>query len=254
MANQHDTYEMLDTSPDKPSHGKLIGLVVLIVVFAGALAAYFLIDRDPAKSLADAKQSLVKAEPSSASTPVVGSVAPTVVDQGLAAKEIPKSPDGMETTVSATAATEPAKEISRPIEEKPTQVTTQQSAVAVDNKPKIPLPAEQATEAVFFAFNKDDTFPSEVEKLQAFCNVIRNHSGIITIEGYSDGTGYDSYNQDLSARRAKNVAALVRKLGISDHCKFTVRGMSKTNPIGSNSTKEGRALNRRAVISFVAEK
>lgn len=245
MANQHDTYEMLDTSPDKSSHGKLIGLVVLIVVFAGALAAYFLIDRDPAKILADAKQSL----PSSASTPVVGSVAPTLVDQGLPAKEIPKSADGMETTVSATA-----KEISRPIEEKLTQVTTQQSAVSVDNKPKTPLSTEKVTEAVFFAFNKDVTFPSEVEKLQAFCTLIRNHSGIITIEGYSDGIGYDSYNQELSARRAKNVATMVRKLGMSDQCKFTVRGMGKINPIGSNSTKEGRALNRRAVISFVAEK
>jgi outer membrane protein OmpA-like peptidoglycan-associated protein len=256
MAKQHDTYEMLDTSPDKPSHGVLIGLVVLAIVFAGALAAYFMIDRDPAKSLADAKQSLVKTEPSAASPPVnvASSVAPTVVDQSLPANEVPKSSDEMKTDVSATAATEPAKEISRPIEEKPIQTQVQQSAATVDNKPITPLSAEQVTEAVHFPFNKDDPFPSEVDKLHAFCIGIRNKSGIITVEGYSDGIGYDSYNQELSDRRAKNVAAMIQKIDTIDQCKFTVRGMGKTNPIGSNSTKEGRASNRRAVISFVAER
>ena len=67
----------------------------------------------------------------------------------------------------------------------------------------------------------------------------------VQIDGYTDSTGTDAYNQNLSERRAKAVRDyLVNSVGI-DPSRLTAVGHGESNPAASNSTKEGRAKNRR---------
>lgn len=69
-----------------------------------------------------------------------------------------------------------------------------------------------------------------------------------TIVGHTDSRDSDAHNQTLSERRAEAVeAALADRLpGVE----FTVEGRGETEPIASNSTEEGRALNRRVTITM----
>jgi outer membrane protein OmpA-like peptidoglycan-associated protein len=68
----------------------------------------------------------------------------------------------------------------------------------------------------------------------------------VLVEGYTDNTGVPKYNMNLSSRRASTVAGYLQK-GIG-HDKFSYRGYGAENPIAENSTKEGRAKNRRVEI------
>ncbi len=71
----------------------------------------------------------------------------------------------------------------------------------------------------------------------------------INITGYTDSTGSDMHNQELSEYRANSVASyLVR--GRVRHGRIQSRGMGERFPIASNKTEVGRAQNRRVEISI----
>lgn len=68
------------------------------------------------------------------------------------------------------------------------------------------------------------------------------------VVGHTDNVGSASSNQDLSARRAKSVAAnLVKDYGI-DSARFVSIGVGLAAPVTSNKTEEGKALNRRVEL------
>jgi iron complex outermembrane recepter protein len=69
----------------------------------------------------------------------------------------------------------------------------------------------------------------------------------IVIEGHTDNTGSEAYNQDLSERRANAVKAWVVSQGVNP-AQITVVGKGESEPSDDNSTKEGRQNNRRVVI------
>jgi OOP family OmpA-OmpF porin len=67
----------------------------------------------------------------------------------------------------------------------------------------------------------------------------------ITIIGHTDSVGSEAYNMKLSLRRAEAAAEFLRSLGIDD---ITTEGRGESEPIASNATPEGRAMNRRIEI------
>lgn len=67
------------------------------------------------------------------------------------------------------------------------------------------------------------------------------------IEGHTDSTGKDSYNDPLSIKRAESVKAYLVANGI-DANRFEVVGYGSKNPIDDNKTSVGRANNRRSEI------
>ena len=69
----------------------------------------------------------------------------------------------------------------------------------------------------------------------------------VLVEGFTDSTGADSYNQELSDQRAKAVRAALLNTGISSD-RITNRGYGETFPVASNATAAGRQLNRRVEI------
>jgi OOP family OmpA-OmpF porin len=72
----------------------------------------------------------------------------------------------------------------------------------------------------------------------------------VRIDGYTDSTGTEAYNLDLSERRAKAVEDFFVSRGIAPE-RITTKGFGIANPVASNKTKEGRAKNRRVEFTPV---
>lgn len=75
----------------------------------------------------------------------------------------------------------------------------------------------------------------------------------ITIYGHTDNTGPDTVNERLSNERAQSVANYLKNCGIASS-RMTTEGKSYSMPVADNSTKEGRAQNRRVEIYITANK
>ena len=71
----------------------------------------------------------------------------------------------------------------------------------------------------------------------------------ILIEGHTDSTGGDSYNMELSRRRAASVQRMLAERFGVDGRVTTTKGFGESEPVASNKTAEGQALNRR--VTFV---
>lgn len=92
---------------------------------------------------------------------------------------------------------------------------------------------------------------SEVEDVAEFMKKYGNTNAVI--EGHTDSTASDAYNQKLSERRAQAVQKmLIEKYGI-DPNRLIATGYGESRPIASNTTKDGRQQNRR-VIAVVEQK
>ncbi len=75
------------------------------------------------------------------------------------------------------------------------------------------------------------------------------NKSVIDVYGYTDDTGSDAYNQDLSQRRAVAVATILANQGI-DQRRFYIEGRGENDPIASNATETGRAQNRRVELQI----
>ena len=98
-----------------------------------------------------------------------------------------------------------------------------------------------------FDFDSAKLKPEMKKALEELAERIKASPGHekITIIGYTDSTGPEEYNLKLSKRRAEAAAEYLRSLGIDD---ITTEGRGEADPIADNSTREGRAKNRRIEI------
>ena len=74
-------------------------------------------------------------------------------------------------------------------------------------------------------------------------------NSVVTVTGHTDNTGTAGYNQNLSERRAQSVASVLRSGGVSGG-RIDVVGAGESQPIATNQTAAGRALNRRVDITI----
>ncbi len=72
----------------------------------------------------------------------------------------------------------------------------------------------------------------------------------IQIAGHTDSQGAESYNQDLSARRAASVGAYLTSTGV-DAARISTVGFGESVPVSSNDTAAGRAINRRVEVTIL---
>ena len=88
---------------------------------------------------------------------------------------------------------------------------------------------------------KQESLPI-IDKYADFLKTNTNYSAKIV--GYTDSRGSAAYNKRLSAKRAKEVVALLVARGVNPS-QLSYEGRGEANPIASNATAEGRAKNRR---------
>ena len=72
----------------------------------------------------------------------------------------------------------------------------------------------------------------------------------VNVDGHTDWTGTDAYNQGLSERRANSVRDYLASRGV-DASRLIASGHGESQPIASNETREGRALNRRVELNVL---
>lgn len=76
--------------------------------------------------------------------------------------------------------------------------------------------------------------------------------GRVRVEGHTDNTGSARHNAALSLRRAETAAQELIRGGLSASS-IERRGFSADRPVADNATPEGRAQNRRVVITLMID-
>ena len=106
---------------------------------------------------------------------------------------------------------------------------------------------------VLFATGKFDLRPDARERLAKLSGIVLAHNGLtLSIEGYTDNVGSDSFNQTLSEQRAGSVQSYLVSQGL-DAASITATGFGKSSPVADNSTSAGRQQNRRVEIVVSGE-
>jgi outer membrane protein OmpA-like peptidoglycan-associated protein len=101
---------------------------------------------------------------------------------------------------------------------------------------------------VLFRSAESSLLPSAQVKLDSVTKALLSVSERnIIVEGHTDSRGSESYNQDLSQRRADAVREYIVKRGYPAD-RIQSHGMGKGSPIANNASPEGRANNRRVEI------
>lgn len=127
------------------------------------------------------------------------------------------------------------------------KVIESEEPVSLSPKPVTPPPIS-IDEASFFAF--DSSKINQNSELDELIMLLKQHDeGKVEIIGHTDSTGSKAYNQHLSEERAEAVAEYFVEHGV-DASRLKVSGEGKTEPIADNSSKSGRAKNRRVEIKF----
>jgi general secretion pathway protein A len=108
---------------------------------------------------------------------------------------------------------------------------------------------------IIIYFNHDSLKLSEqsLETLKLVLNIISKYpDSSIIIRGYTDRHGNFWYNKKLSQSRANAIKSYLENQGITPS-RIQAQGMGSQNPIGNNTTKQGRRQNRRAEIEITKE-
>jgi outer membrane protein OmpA-like peptidoglycan-associated protein len=77
--------------------------------------------------------------------------------------------------------------------------------------------------------------------------LLANPERKVLIEGFTDSTGSDAFNQRLSEHRAEAVARALKQQGISP-ARVTSIGYGSEYPVADNGTAHSRQLNRRVEV------
>lgn len=105
---------------------------------------------------------------------------------------------------------------------------------------------------LLFDVDKADLRPEAQTELVELARILNKYSDTnILIEGHTDSTGSDDYNQTLSERRARSVSVFLATQNV-DSRRFSVIGYGESQPIASNDTAEGRQQNRRVELAIMA--
>ena len=74
----------------------------------------------------------------------------------------------------------------------------------------------------------------------------------VRVDGHTDASGKEMYNQQLSLRRAKSVATVLNTVGMKEE-NIQLRGLGSSEPVAPNTTAAGRTENRRVSIVVIAD-
>ena len=86
------------------------------------------------------------------------------------------------------------------------------------------------------------------EKLESVVSFLQNQTEVqVDVFGHTDSQGRDAYNQKLSEGRAQSVMVYLVSRGV-DAKRLSAKGFGETQPIATNETAEGRAVNRRVEL------
>ena len=117
----------------------------------------------------------------------------------------------------------------------------------------VPVSHIRYDSTVLFGFDQFLLEPSAEPIISDLAKAIQQDTALrsLLIVGHTDAVGKDEYNVTLSKKRAFTVAGSLQKAGVN--AKYIhIIAMGKQQPSATNSTEEGRRLNRR-VEFFISD-
>ncbi len=107
-----------------------------------------------------------------------------------------------------------------------------------------------AVKNIQFNSGSDVLRASSYGSLQQVADLMKENNFDLKLSGYTDNTGNADSNLELSKRRANAVRAYLIDQGI-DGGRISADGYGIANPVADNSTREGRAANRRVELEII---
>ncbi len=105
---------------------------------------------------------------------------------------------------------------------------------------------------ILFDVNSYQLKPAAKSNISQLAEVLNKYKDTeILIEGHTDSTGSDRYNQSLSEDRASSVSRELRSSGVSGG-RIATDGYGEAQPVADNGTLDGRSLNRRVEVAIFA--
>ena len=106
---------------------------------------------------------------------------------------------------------------------------------------------------VLFETGSSTLSPGAGRNLDRLVQFLTDHPDrLVQIDGFTDSVGTDSFNQDLSQRRADAVRSSLQSRGIAS-ARIATQGYGKEYPVASNAESSGRQLNRRVEVVIGAD-
>jgi len=109
---------------------------------------------------------------------------------------------------------------------------------------------------ILFDFDMWDIRSEAEQTLKNVAQVINQYQGTaVLVEGHTDSKGSDSYNQELSQKRADSIKDWLVEYGEVDKTRINTRGLGESKPVAANEkddgsdAPEGRQKNRRVEIT-----
>lgn len=104
---------------------------------------------------------------------------------------------------------------------------------------------------IFFETDQFNLLPESTIELKRLIQFLKNNPKlVIEIGGHTDNIGTLEYNLELSEKRAQTVYSFLIEKGV-DAQRLSFMGFGEIEPISSNDTEEGRALNRRTEFKIM---
>jgi len=101
---------------------------------------------------------------------------------------------------------------------------------------------------IHFPTNSFDLSKASKTIIDGFIEFLNENAGVeVSIEGHTDNVGSKETNHVLSENRANAVYSYLIENGISKN-RLRYQGFGEDNPVASNETYKGRAMNRRTVF------
>nr|WP_047167436.1 OmpA family protein [Sphingomonas sp. Y57] len=114
----------------------------------------------------------------------------------------------------------------------------------------------KSTTNVHFDVGKAELSPEDKANLCSTASAAQaTENALMLVVGYTDSTGSDEFNQELSEKRASRVINYLQQAcGWKPYRMLTPTGMAKADPAASNDTPEGKAQNRRVAVNILVSK
>lgn len=123
-----------------------------------------------------------------------------------------------------------------------------------DAPPKVEVSGRRIVirEKIFFATGKARILSESFPLLDEVAQVLNDHDEILRVQvaGHTDSRGNARRNRTLSLKRAKAVVAYLTGKGVVRD-RFEAKGFGPDRPIADNTTKDGRAQNRRVEFTIL---
>jgi outer membrane protein OmpA-like peptidoglycan-associated protein len=105
---------------------------------------------------------------------------------------------------------------------------------------------------LLFGFDSHTLQPATKSNLTNLAATLKKYDDTdILVEGHTDNTGDDSYNQTLSEKRAAEVKSFLAEQQVAAS-RITTKGYGEKQPLGSNETEAGKKSNRRVEVAIYA--